>query len=191
MTRRIVLSTVTIAVLGSAAILAQAQQQPLQMQPDLATFFVAENPTGTGNLGGLQGADQICQQQAQAIGGRAATRTWRAYLSQEQRGTRIAVIWDSGFSGYGCVLSSIETAAKAMAVELIPVPVRSPAEVAQAIPAFAAQPNGGLLVLPIRVDLSIPIYKLAVEYKLPSTGSAREAATNGALVSYGTNMARF
>ena len=86
MTRKIVLSTVTIALLGSAAMWAQAQQNPVQINPDLASFFVAENPNGTGNLGGLQGADQICQQQAQAIGGRARTRTWRAYLSQEQRG---------------------------------------------------------------------------------------------------------
>ena len=86
MTRKIVLSTVTIALLGSAAMWAQAQQNPVQINPDLASFFVAENPNGTGNLGGLQGADQICQQQAQAIGGRAATRTWHAYLSQEQRG---------------------------------------------------------------------------------------------------------
>jgi Collagenase NC10 and Endostatin len=87
MTRKIALCTVTIALLGSAAILAQAQQQP-QINADLASFFVAENPNGTGNLGGLQGADQICQQQAQAIGGRAATRTWHAYLSQEQRGAQ-------------------------------------------------------------------------------------------------------
>jgi collagenase NC10/endostatin len=88
MTRTIVVSTVTLALLGSAAMLAQAQQpQPPQMQPDLASFFVAENPNGTGNLGGLAGADQMCQSQAQAIGGRAATRTWHAYLSQEQRGT--------------------------------------------------------------------------------------------------------
>ena len=87
MTRKIVLSTVTIALLGSAAMWAQAQQQP-QLNPQLASFFVAENPTGTGNLGGLQGADQICQQQAQAIGGPAATKTWRAYLSQEQRGAQ-------------------------------------------------------------------------------------------------------
>jgi hypothetical protein len=87
MTRKIVLSTVTIALLGSAAMWAQAQQQP-QINPQLASFFVAENPNGTGNLGGLQGADQICQQQAQAIGGPAATKTWRAYLSQEQRGAQ-------------------------------------------------------------------------------------------------------
>ena len=89
MTRTIVLSTVAIAFLGSAAILAQAQQpapQPAPLQPQTASFFVAENPNGTGNLGGLTGADQMCQSQAQALGGQAAMRTWHAYLSQEQRG---------------------------------------------------------------------------------------------------------
>jgi Collagenase NC10 and Endostatin len=85
MKRTIILSTVAIALLGSGALLAQAQQQ--QMQPDLASFFVADNQNGTGNLGGLAGADQICQSEAQAIGGRAAMRTWHAYVSQEQRGT--------------------------------------------------------------------------------------------------------
>jgi hypothetical protein len=87
MTRTIVLSTVAIALVGSAAVLAQAQQ-PAPLQPQVASFFVAENPNGTGNLGGLAGADQICQTQAQALGGQAATRTWHAYLSVEQRGTQ-------------------------------------------------------------------------------------------------------
>jgi hypothetical protein len=87
----IVLSAVTMALMGSAAMLAQAQQQQPQMQPDLATFFIADNPSGTGNLGGLTGADQICQSEAQALGGRAAMRTWHAYLSQEQRGTQMRV----------------------------------------------------------------------------------------------------
>jgi hypothetical protein len=84
MTRTIVLSTVAIAFLGSAAMLAQAQQPA----PPPASFFVAENPNGTGNLGGLAGADQMCQSQAQALGGPAAAKTWHAYLSQEQRGTQ-------------------------------------------------------------------------------------------------------
>jgi hypothetical protein len=87
MTRTIALSTVAIALLGSGAMLAQAQQ-PAQPQPELATFFVAESPNGTGNLGGLAGADQLCQSQAQALGGQAATRTWHAYMSQEQRGNQ-------------------------------------------------------------------------------------------------------
>ncbi len=82
MTRTIVVTTVATALLGSAAIFAQAQQP----QQPTASFFVAENPNGTGNLGGLAGADQICQTQAQALGGAAAAKTWHAYLSQEQRG---------------------------------------------------------------------------------------------------------
>ena len=53
MTRTIVVSTVAIALLGSAAMLAQAQQQQPQMNPQLASFFIAENPSGAGNLGGL------------------------------------------------------------------------------------------------------------------------------------------
>jgi hypothetical protein len=86
-TRTIVVSTVAIALLGSAAMLAQAQQPPpAQLQPQVASFFVADNPSGTGNLGGLAGADQVCQNEAQSLGGQAATRTWHAYLSQEQRG---------------------------------------------------------------------------------------------------------
>jgi len=64
--------------------MAQAQQQPAP--PAVISFFVAENPNQTGNLGGLTGADQLCQQQAQALGAPHAARTWRAYLSQEQRG---------------------------------------------------------------------------------------------------------
>jgi hypothetical protein len=84
MMRTIVLSAVATALLGSAALVAQAQQ-PQQPTP---SFFVAENPNGTGNLGGLAGADQMCQSQAQALGGPAAAKTWHAYLSQEQRGNQ-------------------------------------------------------------------------------------------------------
>jgi len=76
------ISGIGILLLGSAAVLAQGQQQPPQ-QP--MSFFVAANPGGTGNLGGLAGADQICQNQAAAAG--AGNRTWHAYLSaQAQQG---------------------------------------------------------------------------------------------------------
>jgi hypothetical protein len=62
MKRTIILSAIAVGLVGSGAVLAQAQQQ----QPP--------------------GADQMCQQEAQQLGGRAATRTWHAYLSQQQRG---------------------------------------------------------------------------------------------------------
>jgi hypothetical protein len=82
MNRRIGLSAVAITLLGSAAQWAHGQQQP----PAAMTLFIAQNPTGTGNLGGIAGADQICQNAAQASGGLNFNHTWHAYLSQEQRG---------------------------------------------------------------------------------------------------------
>src|SRR5262249_44836599 len=49
---------------GPAGVLARAQQPQQPQQP--MSFFVAANPTGTGNLGGLEGADRICQNLATA-----------------------------------------------------------------------------------------------------------------------------
>jgi hypothetical protein len=45
------------------------------------TFFVSSARSTTGNLGGLSGADALCQQLATAVGG--GGHTWRAYLSAD------------------------------------------------------------------------------------------------------------
>ena len=48
------------------------------------SFFIASAGSGDGaNLGGLAGADRICQARAQAVG--AGSRRWRAYLSSGGR----------------------------------------------------------------------------------------------------------
>jgi hypothetical protein len=68
---------------GGAAGAAPAQpQQPMR-------FFVTSTVPGHGNLGGLAGADMICQNLAQAAG--AGNRTWRAYLSTQAAGGQQAV----------------------------------------------------------------------------------------------------
>jgi hypothetical protein len=74
MKKRIIFSAIAVTMLGSAAVLAQGQapQHPM-------TFFVAREVPGTGNLGGLAGADAICQQLATSVG--AGNHTWHAYLS--------------------------------------------------------------------------------------------------------------
>src|SRR3979490_92590 len=84
MNRKIVVSAIAITLLGSAAVLAaQAPQQPM-------TFFITSTtPTGTGNLGGVAGAGQICQNPAAAAG--AGNRTWHAYLSTQAQGGSPAV----------------------------------------------------------------------------------------------------
>jgi hypothetical protein len=82
MNKKVLFSAVAVTLLGSAAVLAQGQA-PAQPQMPMS-FFITSTVPGHGNLGGLAGADQICQNLAAAAG--AGNRTWHAYLSQEQRG---------------------------------------------------------------------------------------------------------
>jgi hypothetical protein len=54
------------------------------------TFFVTSAGSGKGaDLGGLSGADQICQRRALSVG--AGDHTWRAYLSTSANGMSAAV----------------------------------------------------------------------------------------------------
>jgi len=79
MNRRTILSAVGATLLGSLAVLAQAQPQGTQHP---MTFFVTSATEGSGNLGGLAGADRICQALAASVG--AGSHTWHAYLSQSE-----------------------------------------------------------------------------------------------------------
>ncbi len=55
---------------------------PAAAQPANMSFFVSSAGSGKGaDLGGLEGADRICQNLAQAAG--AGAKTWRAYLSTQ------------------------------------------------------------------------------------------------------------
>jgi len=70
---------VTIALLG-LGVAAAAQAQGANM-----SFFVTSAGSGHGaDLGGLAGADKICQARAQAAG--AVGKTWHAYLSTQGSG---------------------------------------------------------------------------------------------------------
>lgn len=61
-----------------------------EAQPTEMTFFVTSAGSGKGaDLGGLEGADAICQRLAQAVG--AGGKTWRAYLSTQAVGGAAAV----------------------------------------------------------------------------------------------------
>ena len=70
--RPLLLFAATVTAIASAMVLAQ-QETDAPM-----TFFVT-GESHSGNLGGLAGADSICQRLATEAG--AGDRTWRAYLS--------------------------------------------------------------------------------------------------------------
>src|SRR5215510_1609231 len=60
-----------------------------QNNPNMS-FFITSAGSGNGaNLGGLTGADAICQKLASAVG--AGNKTWRAYLSTSAAGNQPAV----------------------------------------------------------------------------------------------------
>jgi len=87
--RRILLSitgSVVCSMAGAYMVLAQAPAT----QPDRMSFFVTSvSLPGGANLGGLAGGDRHCQQLATAAG--AGRRTWRAYLSAQERPGQPAV----------------------------------------------------------------------------------------------------
>ena len=68
-----------LALAAIGAFVAVAQQ-PAAQQPPPMSFFVTSAGSGNGaNLGGLAGADRICQTLATAAG--RGEKTWHAYLS--------------------------------------------------------------------------------------------------------------
>jgi len=90
----------------------------------------------------------------------------------------------------GSYRPSIEVASQALSVQMIEIQYRSAVQLVRAIDAFAAQPNGGLIVGPAttRIDVGT-ILELATQYRLPTIHAAREFAKNGGLISYGSNPA--
>ena len=83
--------TKTIAACVAAVSLALLAASPASAQSANATFFLTSSGIGNGgNLGGLAGADNHCQELAQAAGF-GAPKTWHAYLSTQAADGKTAV----------------------------------------------------------------------------------------------------
>ena len=82
--------TARIWAAGALAFVVLAACTGAQAQQSSMTFFVTSAGSGKGgDLGGLNGADALCQSLAQSVG--AGSRTWRAYLSTSAAGGTAAV----------------------------------------------------------------------------------------------------
>ena len=76
MKRQLVLAIAALSITAGSRLFAQQQKGP----PQPMSFFVTSAGSGKGaDLGGLAGADAICQRLATSAG--AGNRTWHAYLS--------------------------------------------------------------------------------------------------------------
>ena len=76
MRRRLIVAVIVFAPLAAILIDQAFAQQPAKGP---VGFFITSKTSGTGNQGGLAGADKTCQALAMTAG--AGNRMWRAYLS--------------------------------------------------------------------------------------------------------------
>jgi putative tryptophan/tyrosine transport system substrate-binding protein len=84
--------------------------------------------------------------------------------------------------------ASIEPAAQTLAVQTIKAPFRDAVELVRSIDAFAAKPNGGLLLLPPPfIADRATVLKLAAQHRLPAIYPQRALAAEGGLISYGAD----
>ena len=78
--RNRILAFTTAAIVSACS--NNSSTTPTPSPTNTLSFFVTSTTNPTGNLGGLRGADALCQSLATAVG--AGSKTWRAYLSVER-----------------------------------------------------------------------------------------------------------
>jgi putative ABC transport system substrate-binding protein len=86
-------------------------------------------------------------------------------------------------------LVALDQAAAALGVRAIRTPYRDVTELERAIDAFAAEPDGGLIVMPPppRGSSRELINRLALKYRLPTIGANKADAADGVMISYGSD----
>jgi putative tryptophan/tyrosine transport system substrate-binding protein len=82
--------------------------------------------------------------------------------------------------------ASIEAAASKEAVKLVKVPIRNTDETERTIDEFAAEPNGGLIVLPVNSKREL-VLRLSAKYRLPAIYPYGYYAAEGGLMAYGVD----
>src|SRR5262245_17626809 len=104
--------------------------------------------------------------------------------------TRVALVFPVGFTVTETYLASIETAAKALSLNGVKTPVRNTTEIQRAIEAFAAEPNGALILVPpplVSASREL-ILRLAAQHRLPVCLYDGRDVARGGLMSYGPNF---
>ena len=101
--------------------------------------------------------------------------------------TRVAVLRDPANPTGLAQFSAIQAMAQLMGVEVSPIGVRDDSEIERAVAAFAASPDGGLIVTGSALTSANRnlIITLAARHKLPAVYSDRLVTVDGGLFSYG------
>lgn len=173
---------VTGATPATSAVLAATQTIPI-------VFVEATNEIGYGVTGRLARPENNATGITNlylAIG----TRWLELLREAAPRVDRIALLFNPEFDSRS-YLAAIEASAVAYDVKAIRTPVTNAEGIEHAISMFAAEPNGGLLVVPpspnyANIQL---IFRLATRYRLPAIYPTKGFAAAGGLMAFGPNSA--
>ena len=104
--------------------------------------------------------------------------------------TRAAVLRDAADATAIGQFGAVKGAAPSFGVEISPIGVANAEEIERGITAFAREPNGGLIVLPVPTTVihRTLIIKLAARHRLPAVYNSRYWIAEGGLVSYGPDV---
>ena len=103
--------------------------------------------------------------------------------------SRIAFMLHPETPAHMAFLGAAKAAAPPFKIKLTALAVHSAAEIERGVSEFTKEPNGGLIVTPhaITVQHRNVILVSAARHRLPALYPLRNFATNGGLISYGTN----
>ena len=84
---------------------------------------------------------------------------------------------------------AIDATAEVLGVKAIQTPYRNAAELERAIDNFAAEPNGGLVIVPAPPSTSNRqlIIRLALKHRLPTIASSKDFPAEGGMMAYGSD----
>jgi putative ABC transport system substrate-binding protein len=106
--------------------------------------------------------------------------------------TRVAVMFNPDtYPYYNVFLGSFEGTARTLSLEVTGAPIRIPADIEETIGRLGGQPGSGLLVTPDPFNTvhRQSIMRAAERHRVPASYSYREYVRDGALMSYGADVA--
>jgi putative tryptophan/tyrosine transport system substrate-binding protein len=176
---------VTSGQAGTKAVQQQTQTIPIvfvAVDDPVAAGIVKSLARPEGNATGMTNGFSL-------IGGK-----WVQLLKEAvPRIERVAAFYDPSLQLEDSFLTSIEAVARSLGLQAIRIPDRNAVELERAIEAFAAEPNGGLIVrVSTQPFLSLPrFFGLMVKHRLPAIYQNSLNAADGGLMSYGANVEEY
>jgi len=173
-------------ILGQSPPLVAALQRETRALPivfvsvsdPIGAGFVASLARPGGNLTGLLVYEE------------SITSKWLAMLKEIAPDlARAALLANPKTTFFDYFLRAAKATAPSLAIELVPSPIETAADIERTIESFARVPNGGLVLPPdsttsVRRDL---IIALAARHRLPAVYALRAFVAAGGLMSYGTD----